>query len=130
MVNSEKKLSRDAWVALNVEWSRSGLQQKEFCAQTGISHKAFANWRSRNKSALVAPPKAAKFQELNLIPVKVLGHETSAHSKKEAARSSAAHVAPSTISITSRTGHTLHIHDNFNEQTLLRVLKVLGVAGD
>lgn len=126
MVNSVKDSSFKAWEALSLEWSQSGLQQKDFCEQRGINYKTFVNWRSRNNAAT---PRAAKRavktsrQESPLIPLQVIETETG-HSllkSKLGVKSSAS----SAITIITPSGSRLLIEDGFDEKTLLRVLRVL-----
>ena len=39
--------SRPNWTALNEQWIRSGLPQKEFCRQQGVPYQAFLKERRR-----------------------------------------------------------------------------------
>lgn len=126
MVKSAKDSSFKAWEALSLEWSQSGLQQKDFCEQRGINYKTFVNWRSRNNAAT---PRAAKRavktsrQESPLIPLQVIETETG-HSllkSKPGVKSSES----SAITIITPSGSRLLIEDGFDEKTLLRVLRVL-----
>lgn len=126
MVNSAKDSSFKAWEALSLEWSQSGLPQKEFCEQRGINYKTFVNWRSVNK---VATPRAVKRtvkasrQKSPLIPLRVIetdeGHSPLTPKPKVKSSTSSA------ITIVMPSGNRLLIEDGFDEKTLLRVLRVL-----
>jgi hypothetical protein len=124
MVKVKDKHSREAWIALSAEWSRSGLQQKQFCNQRGIDYRAFVNWRNRNKATIAEAEKATKrtnqagFVTATLIDLDLLSPSGKSLSSKD-------HKQFTPISISTRAGHTIHIGDNFNEQTLLRLLKVM-----
>jgi hypothetical protein len=48
------------------EWCRSDLTQREYCANNGISERAFHRWRSREKTAI-----AAAKATMTLVPVSV-----------------------------------------------------------
>ena len=48
------------------EWCRSDLTQREYCANNGISERAFHRWRSREKETI-----AAAKATLTLVPVSV-----------------------------------------------------------
>lgn len=48
------------------DWCRSDLTQREYCANNGISERAFHRWRSKEK-ATIAAAKAT----LTLVPVSV-----------------------------------------------------------
>jgi hypothetical protein len=62
--------SRPNWAALNEQWTRSGLRQKEFCRQHGVSYNSFLKERRRHlqASAGVEHP-ASSFAEF--IPVSI-----------------------------------------------------------
>lgn len=125
MVNV-KDSSFKAWEALSLEWSQSGLPQKEFCEQRGINYKTFVNWRSVNK---VATPRAVKRtakasrQKSPLIPLRVLETEDGHSPLKPAPEMK--NSASSAITIVMPSGNRLLIEDGFDEKTLLRVLRVL-----
>lgn len=131
MVNTAKDLSPKSWEALCVDWLQSGLPQKDFCKQRGISYKVFVNWRGRNKEVLarIAPQTATTLPKKSpppLIPIQVLDDD-SKHSQRPES-SSVRRSASSPITITTCAGHRLQVEDGFNEQTLLRVLRTLKEA--
>ncbi len=128
MVNSAKDSSFKAWEALSLEWSQSGLPQKEFCEQRGINYKTFANWRSRNNAAVRGTAKrsvkvARQEPHHPLIPLQVI--EAEAGHPLPKLRSEVNSSASSPITIITSLGHRLLIEDGFDEKTLLRVLRVL-----
>lgn len=47
-------------------WVRSDLTQREYCANNGLSERAFHRWRSREKQTI-----AAAKSSLTLVPVRV-----------------------------------------------------------
>ena len=53
------------------EWCRSDLTQREYCANHGISERAFHRWRGKEKAAI-----AAAKSSLTLVPVSVGKPET------------------------------------------------------
>ena len=53
-------------------WVRSDLTQREYCANNGLSEKAFHRWRSREKEAIAA----TKASQLTLVPASVGKPET------------------------------------------------------
>ena len=131
MVNSVKNSSFKAWETLSLEWSQSGLPQKDFCEQRGINYKTFVNWRSRNNAAIRRTAKrtvkvARKESHPPLIPLQVIEAETG-HSLPKP-RSEVKGPAPSPITIVTSSGDRLLIADGFDEKTLLRVLRVLKEA--
>lgn len=124
MVKAKDKLSHAAWLALSADWSRSGSQQKAFCNQRGIDYRAFVNWRNRNKATIAETETATTianqpgFVPATLVDLDLLGSSGKSLSSKD-------HRQFPPISISTRAGHTIYIGDNFNEQTLLRLLKVM-----
>lgn len=52
-------------------WVRSDLTQREYCANNGLSERAFHRWRSREKQTI-----AAAQSSLTLVPVSVGKAET------------------------------------------------------
>ena len=52
-------------------WVRSDLTQREYCANNGLSERAFHRWRSREKQSI-----AAAKSSLTLVPVSVGNAET------------------------------------------------------
>ncbi len=52
-------------------WVRSDLTQREYCANNGLSERAFHRWRSREKQTI-----AAAKSSLTLVPVSVGKPET------------------------------------------------------
>lgn len=52
-------------------WVRSDLTQREYCANNGLSERAFHRWRSREKDVI-----AAAKSSLTLVPVSVGKPET------------------------------------------------------
>ncbi len=52
-------------------WVRSDLTQREYCANNGLSERAFHRWRSREKQTI-----AAANSSLTLVPVSVGKPET------------------------------------------------------
>ena len=52
-------------------WCRSGLKQREYCANHGLGERAFHRWRDREKEFI-----AATRGELTLVPVSVGKPET------------------------------------------------------
>ena len=129
MVVTRKKLTSEEWRTLNAAWLRSGMEQKAFCALKGVNHKSFVNWRSRNKATLANTSNKDAVQKPNLIPVKVVEHEIVTASPQKVVQSSATDACPC-IRITTHSGYTVQVPDTFSEKTLLRVLKVIGTAGD
>lgn len=132
MVKTGKKQDSLSWAALSEEWVASALPQKVFCSQRGIDYKAFVYRRSQCKPVnagavalkIVAPPsKVSKLVPLNVFEgvAPAPAESVHLHARAQATRSSG-------ISITTPAGHCIQIHDDFNEQTLLRVLKALKVA--
>ncbi len=63
--------SRPDWAALNEQWTRSGLPQKEFCRRHGVSYQAFLKERRHymqtNATAIKKP--ASSFAEF--IPISI-----------------------------------------------------------
>ena len=43
--------SRPDWAALSEQWTRSGLRQREFCRQHGVSYNSFLKERRRHLQA-------------------------------------------------------------------------------
>lgn len=130
-MKSAKDLNPKEWKALCAEWPLSGLSQKVFCAERGINYKAFVNWRGRHKTAVTRiaarrTEAASAKPPIALMPVQILDGETVASPKLEQQRANRA--ISSAITITTRSGHQLHVEDGFNEQTLLRVLRTLKEA--
>lgn len=116
MVNSVKDSSFKAWEALSLEWSQSGLPQKDFCEQRGINYKTFANWRSRNNAATRRTAKrtvkVARKESLHpLIPLQVIEAEAGHPLPKR--RPEVNSSAPSPITVITSSGDRL----------LMRVLK-------
>lgn len=131
MVNSVKDSSFKAWEALSLEWSQSGLPQKDFCEQRGINYKTFVNWRSRNNAAIRRTAKrtvkaACKESHHPLIPLQVIEAETGHPLPKPWPEVNGS--ASSPITIVTSSGDRLLIADSFDEKTLLRVLRVLKEA--
>lgn len=131
MVSSVKDSSVKAWEALSLEWSQSGLPQKDFCEQHGVNYKTFVNWRSRNNAATRRTAKRAvkvarKKSPLPLIPLQVIEAETGHPLPNR--RPEVKGPAPSPITIVTSSGDRLLITDGFDEKTLLRVLQVLKEA--
>lgn len=64
--------SRHNWAALNEQWTRSGLPQKEFCRQRGVSYHSFLKERQRIERASpdVEHPASsfAEFIPVNIAP--------------------------------------------------------------
>lgn len=131
MVSSVKNSSFKAWEALSLEWSQSGLPQKDFCEQHGVNYKTFVNWRSRNNAALRRTSKrtvkvARKESPYPLIPLQVI--EADAGHPLPTPRPEVSSSAPSPVTIITSSGDRLLITDGFDEKTLLRVLRVLKEA--
>ncbi len=132
MVNTGEKQDSTSWAALSEKWTASGLPQKDFCAQRGIDYKTFVYRRSKckpiNKGSvalkIVAPPSKVS----KLVPLNVF--EGVAPAPTESANHAQSPLSPrsSGITITTPTGHCIQIQDDFDEQTLLRVLKALKAA--
>lgn len=62
--------SRPDWAALNEQWTRSGLPQKEFCRRQGVSYPAFLKARRRYvHAAPAAGHQASDFAQF--IPVNI-----------------------------------------------------------
>ena len=59
------------WREYIENWVRSDLTQREYCANNGLSERAFHRWRSREKEAI-----AAAKASLTLVPVSVGKPET------------------------------------------------------
>lgn len=133
MVKTGKKQDSLSWAALSKEWSASGLPQKVFCTQRGIDYKSFVYQRSKCKPVcnssvalqIVTPPsKVSKLVPLNVFegvaPVPTeFAHPTPGTHQRSPRRG---------ITVTSQSGYCIQIHDDFNEQTLLRVLNALKSA--
>ena len=56
----KQKKSRDEWKVLVARWKNSGLSQKEYCAQEGLSYARLKYWAARvlseQKSGLTLVP--------------------------------------------------------------------------
>lgn len=123
MVKQEPQRNALSWSKLSKEWTQSGLTQKEFCVQRDVDYKTFTNWRYKNQqrsTAVRKPPRAVAPKAL--LPVMVL--EQDAVDLKRAPAGSLPTVGAA-ISITTSSGHILHIRDDFKAHTLLRLLKTL-----
>jgi hypothetical protein len=67
--------SRPDWAALNEQWTRSGLSQKEFCRRQGVPYQAFLKARrgyTQVGAATVgqSPSDFAQFIPVNIAPAR------------------------------------------------------------
>jgi hypothetical protein len=64
--------SRPDWAALNEQWIRSGLRQKEFCRRQGVSYNSFLKERRRfiqaGPTEIAAPSSFAEFIPVSFDP--------------------------------------------------------------
>lgn len=75
-MNSSISEPRADWPELIEEWGRSGLTQKVFCEQKGVSYAAFCSQRSRRnrrrvKTKKARPKNVEAKQTAAFIPVEV-----------------------------------------------------------
>lgn len=59
------------WEALNEQWTRSGLAQKEFCRRQGVSYQAFLKARREYIRAEAAVVGEAESEFAQFIPVNI-----------------------------------------------------------
>jgi lambda repressor-like predicted transcriptional regulator len=119
--------SRDEyWADLVMEWKASGLSQKEFCRQRGISDRALNNWLYKSPyRERVARILAARSQETphaetpRFLPVAVLGEDRATDAPK-------ASKAPA-IEVVLRSGPRIAVTAGFDAETLRRVVEALEV---
>ena len=119
--------SRDEyWADLVMEWKASGLSQKEFCRQRGISDRALNNWLYKSPyRERVARILASRSQETphaethRFLPVAVLGEDRATDAPK-------ASKAPA-IEVVLRSGPRIAVTAGFDAETLRRVVEALEV---
>ena len=56
------------WERLLGEQASSGVSQRAFCDQRGLSHSSFYNWKRRLGEGVIEESSAAKFIELAVEP--------------------------------------------------------------
>lgn len=108
---------------LSKDWEQSGLTQREFCSQRGVDFKKFSNWRQRNplacnrsqSSSAITVPK-------NLLPVEVVDDQPEG---KATAQQSLDRAGCGSITLTTPSGYTIHLEDDFKSNVLFRLLKTL-----
>lgn len=59
------------WAALNKQWTRSGLAQKEFCRRQGVSYQAFLKARREYIRADMADVGGDESEFAQFIPVNI-----------------------------------------------------------
>ena len=114
---------RDFWQAHVKAWSESGLTQRAYCQEHGLSEAQFSHWkpRLRKKGQRQRPkPKA------QLVPLQVIEEVTSetGRGKVRGAASDAGELA-----LVFGNGLRLEISEGFDDATLRRVLEVLDHVG-
>lgn len=101
---------RRHWVA----WAASGLSQRAYCAEHGLSYAAFGYWRKRAKTLTDEAPPVATF-----IPVVI---EPPA---RQAPVPPSAPDGGSGVEIRLAHGRTFVVSAGFDEAVLARVIQVL-----
>ena len=59
------------WAALNEQWTRSGLAQKEFCRRQGVSYQAFLKARREYIRSEAAAVDGVESEFAPFIPVNI-----------------------------------------------------------
>ncbi len=104
---------RRHWAA----WQSSGLSQRAYCQQQGVSFSAFGYWRSRVKDRATSPAPV-------FVPVRVeaLAREASGVTAKP----TPIHATPGNgVEIRLAHGRTIHVRPGFDEALLARVIRVI-----
>ena len=99
---------RDYWEKHLAQWQKSGLSQSEYRAEHGLSQHVFSYWKEKLKSA---------DNPATLVPVSIQPDslQTQPHGQTESA---------SGLSLHFLGGIRLDIDENFNPDTLRRVMSV------
>ena len=120
---SQQSDRREArWRRLVAEQRRSGLSQRSFCAQRGISLSTLGWWRQRlgcTRPGGEKPGAAASWQEA-FVEVEI------ADGREAAAREPATEPPP--IEVLLPSGATVIVRSGVDERDLRRVLSVVGVV--
>lgn len=93
------------WKSRVEEHRKSGLSQKEYCRQEGISYWSFSSWKRK---------VGTESDKLTGIPTSLV-HSLSLRNKE-------------TIELIPEYGIRISIPDGFSEETLKRILSLLGTA--
>ncbi|WP_086134638.1 IS66 family insertion sequence element accessory protein TnpA [Methylocaldum sp. SAD2] len=104
---------RRHWAA----WQSSGLSQRAYCQQPGLSFSAFGYWRSRVKDSATSPAPA-------FVPVRV---ETAAREASGVTETPIPIHADTGSSVEIRLAHgrTIRVQPGFDEALLARVIRVI-----
>jgi transposase len=104
------------WAQLVEQWKRSGLTARDFAAQAGINPRTLTWWKWRLKAGEYGgeDPKSPSEsgQGFGLVPLQVVSAEESATEE-----------SPVEVVLG---GAVVRVRRNFDEQTLARVLEVVG----
>ena len=99
---------RKFWLSHVKKWEASGLRQKAYCIDAGISYTSFVYW----KSALTASPPLSK--QKKFVPVKITTNSTPV-------------AAAQAIQIKLLTGHIVYIPTNMDMNEIGKLIYSLGV---
>jgi len=108
---------RRHWAA----WQSSGLSQRAYCHQQGLSFSAFGYWRSRLKDGAIAPAPA-------FVPLRVEVPEREVAGNAETPP--LIHTKPGSSGVEIRLAHgrTIHVQPGFDEALLARVIRIVEQA--
>ncbi len=113
------------WNAHWAAWQSSGLSQRAYCHQHGLSYSAFGYWRSRVRGAAVAPPPA-------FVPVLVEAPAVKAEEAGAADRPATGVSIHSGrgagMEIRLAPGRAIVVDGDFDEALLARVIRVVEQA--
>ena len=112
---ADRRRTRHQWQALVEGWAESGLTQKAYCTQQGISVTSFHRWREQlRQEADLGDQASSEAAPIRLLPVQ--WHEAPV---PEPSRAGAA------LTLVLATGLRLEVESHFEAETLRRVLAVV-----
>lgn len=100
-----KKSGQEHWCRVLKEWSTSGLSQRGFCENRGISLSSFCYWRRRLRAEAEEAPMSP------FIPVEIRPPARSLH--------------PSPYEVRLENGIRIRVPSDFESDSLLRLIELL-----
>jgi hypothetical protein len=110
---ADQRRTRHQWQALVEGWAESGLTQKAYCTQQGISVTSFHRWREQlDQEAAVGDQALPEAAPIRLLPVQ-------RHEAPTPLRSGPA------LTLVLATGLRVEVESHFEAETLRRLLGVV-----
>ncbi|MCA9438602.1 MAG: hypothetical protein KC978_22650 [Candidatus Omnitrophica bacterium] len=104
---NRKKEGREYWRRVFGEWSSSGLSQRRFCKERGISYSTFCYWRRRMTESETTESESSPF----FVPVKI--------------KPATEQPTPSYYEIRLENGVGIRVSFDFESESLARLIELL-----